>query len=183
MTGRPGVVKAATRFPTISMDPPWPESGGGKIKRGADRHYPLMPVKKMPAAILGSGVYLPAVNAHLYMWATSNYLMQAGWLIDQIGFRYVACVPWVKDRTGLGQYFRGRAEFLLFAVRGKGFAVRTEARDVQGLIEAPRGAHSAKPVEAYELIERRSHGPYLELFARREVARPGWTHWGNEART
>lgn len=171
----------ATRFPTISLDPPWPERGGGKIKRGADRHYPLLAVEKMPAVILASGVYLPAANAHMYMWATSNYLMRAGWLMSQIGFRYVACVPWIKDRAGLGQYFRGRAEFLLFGVRGKGFEVRTDARDIQGLIEAPRGRHSAKPVEAYELIERRSRGPYLELFARREVARDGWTHWGNEA--
>jgi len=24
---------------TALIDPPWPEQGGGKIKRGADRHY------------------------------------------------------------------------------------------------------------------------------------------------
>jgi hypothetical protein len=28
-----------------STQPPWPEYGGGKIKRGADRHYPLMSLK------------------------------------------------------------------------------------------------------------------------------------------
>ena len=27
---------------TIIADPPWNETGGGQIKRGADRHYPLM---------------------------------------------------------------------------------------------------------------------------------------------
>lgn len=27
---------------TVVMDPPWNERGGGKIKRGADRHYPVM---------------------------------------------------------------------------------------------------------------------------------------------
>ena len=30
------------KYRTIYADPPWHEKGGGKIKRGADRHYPLM---------------------------------------------------------------------------------------------------------------------------------------------
>ena len=30
------------KYKTIYIDPPWPEHGGGKIKRGADRHYALM---------------------------------------------------------------------------------------------------------------------------------------------
>jgi hypothetical protein len=29
------------KYRTIYIDPPWPERGGGKIKRGADRHYSL----------------------------------------------------------------------------------------------------------------------------------------------
>jgi N6-adenosine-specific RNA methylase IME4 len=38
--------------------------------------------------------------------------------------------------------------------------------------------HSRKPDEIYNLIERCSPGPYLELFAR--FSRPGWDQWGNE---
>src|SRR6266545_430568 len=38
--------------------------------------------------------------------------------------------------------------------------------------------HSRKPDEIYELIERCSPGPYLELFAR--YIRSGWVQWGNE---
>lgn len=30
------------KYQTIYADPPWWETGGGKIKRGADRHYQLM---------------------------------------------------------------------------------------------------------------------------------------------
>ena len=33
------------KYQTILADPPWNEQGGGKIKRGADRHYPLMKTK------------------------------------------------------------------------------------------------------------------------------------------
>ena len=30
------------KYKTIYADPPWEEKGGGKIKRGANRHYKLM---------------------------------------------------------------------------------------------------------------------------------------------
>jgi len=30
------------KYRTIYADPPWNQTGGGKIKRGADRHYPLL---------------------------------------------------------------------------------------------------------------------------------------------
>ena len=30
------------------MDPPWYETGGGKIKRGADRHYDLVKTPDLP---------------------------------------------------------------------------------------------------------------------------------------
>ncbi len=33
------------KYKTIYADPPWMEHGGGKIQRGADRHYPLMKTK------------------------------------------------------------------------------------------------------------------------------------------
>jgi len=176
-------VRSASAFSTIYLDPPWPESGGGRVKRGADRHYPLMPVKEMPATIFGSGVYHPAPNSHMYMWATNTYLMQAGWLMEQLGFRYVTCVPWVKTqkRAGLGQYFRGKSEQLLFGVKGRGYAVRTPKKYVVGLILAPTTGHSVKPKATYDLIEARSRGPYLEMFARRNAQRPGWKFWGNEA--
>ena len=35
------------KYKTIYIDPPWPEYGGGKIKRGANAHYRLMSVKEI----------------------------------------------------------------------------------------------------------------------------------------
>ncbi|MHB8335660.1 MAG: MT-A70 family methyltransferase [Acidimicrobiales bacterium] len=43
---------------------------------------------------------------------------------------------------------------------------------------ADRLRHSQKPDCFYDLVERSSPGPYLEMFARRH--RVGWTAWGNE---
>ena len=186
------LVQAPQFFNTIVIDPPWPERGGtakskayGPGKRGADKHYDLLNLHEIPEVILNSGVFRPAADAHLYMWTTTTFLMRTEWVMNRLGFRYVACVPWIKTdaRAGLGQYFRTKAEYLCFGVRHgcEGYAVRTEDKYVVGLIEAPRGAHSVKPEAAYDLIQRRSYGPYLEMFSRATVPRnEKWTHWGME---
>lgn len=168
---------------TVEIDPPWPERGGGKIKRGADRHYAVVGVRHIPGLILGCGHWRLAEHAHVYMWATNNYLMRAGWVLEQLGLRYVTTVTWPKTRAGLGQYFRGRTEHLLFAVRGRGLhpSVCTGRRDLSTLLAGAEHSrvHSRKPDAARQLIEARSHGPYLELFADPSAPeRPGWTRWG-----
>ena len=165
------------RYSCILIDPPWAERGGGKIKRGADRHYPLIPTKEMPRVIYGSGVFVPADDCHLWLWSTNTFLPDALWLMEALGFRYITNAIWAKNRMGLGQYLRGQHELLLLGVRGSGPKVRTERRDLPSLIQAPRRKHSEKPEESYALIEARSNGPRLEMFARRE--REGWDCWGD----
>jgi N6-adenosine-specific RNA methylase IME4 len=168
-------------YATILMDPPWFERGGGR--RGADMHYPLVKTPDLPGVIYGSGVFRPADDAHLFMWATNSFLSDAIWLMGALGFVYKTNVAWVKindegrPQVGLGQYFRGAHELLLLGTRGRGAAVRTDDRSLPSVILAPRRKHSQKPEEAYALVEARSHGPRLEMFARQQ--RPGWTAWGN----
>ena len=98
------------------------------------------------------------------------------------------CGADLELRYGIGQYARGAHEMMLFGVTGRGQdpEVITERRDIPSVFFAPvpkdennLRIHSRKPEAAYELIEARSQGPYLELFARR--GRPGWDSWGNEA--
>lgn len=194
------------KYQTIAADCPWPEQGGGKIKRGADRHYPIMKVKD----IMNIGVKdIAADNAHLYLWVTSNYLKGGLDVMHAWGFRYVSQIVWVKKKVanpkalffedddeavgdgvttqvGLGQYIRGCHELLLFGVRGVlpyrtiqhgGAEKRAQWRSV---VEAPRTEHSAKPEIFRKTMEVVSHGPYIELFAR-GAAPEGWEFWGNEA--
>jgi N6-adenosine-specific RNA methylase IME4 len=55
-----------------------------------------------------------------------------------------------------------------------------ESLRLPSVIRAPRGAHSEKPDEIYEAVERMYPGlQRLELFCR-GVPRPGWAAWGNE---
>lgn len=174
-------------FRTVLIDPPWPERGSGKCVRGAQKHYALITTRaEMLRTIVQAPVWRPATDAHMYLWSTDNYLDWAMWLIPALGFKMHRTLPWVKPgRMGLGQYFRGCHELLLFATRGRGKAVSrpgTFRTDALVGAERPNGrVHSAKPLAAYELIEARSKGPYAEIFAR-GPARDGWTTWGNEAK-
>jgi N6-adenosine-specific RNA methylase IME4 len=165
------------RYTTIYADPPWPEYGGGKIKRGADRHYPLMPVKDIIALPVQS---IAEDNAHLYLWVTNNYLPAGLEVMKAWGFQYKTMITWVKDKFGLGQYFRGQTEHLLFGVRGSLPYKTIDGKRQQGVtvIHAPRGLHSAKPEEFRQIIERVSYPNYIELFARQRAS--GWDAWGNE---
>ena len=168
------------KFSTVVLDPPWNERGGGKIKRGADRHYPLLKTPDIVRVILQSQHWNQiAENAHMYMWVTNNFLPDGLHVIQALGFTYKTNFVWVKDKMGLGQYFRGMHEICLFATKGnRPTEPRTDDKSVPSVLRAERGKHSAKPLRSYELIERRSSGPYLEIFARSE--RDGWTSWGNE---
>jgi hypothetical protein len=53
------------------------------------------------------------------------------------------------------------------------------ARSIVNMLETRKREHSRKPDEQYDLIERASPGPHLEMFAR--YRRAGWSAWGNEA--
>lgn len=92
-----GEPPAGPRFACFLSDPPWPEKGAGKIKRGADRHYPVVPVKDIPDLIRSSGLHTPAEHAHHWMWVTDNYLPDALWVLDVLGWRYVRTAVWVKS--------------------------------------------------------------------------------------
>lgn len=180
----------ADAYGATLIDPPWAEHGGtpraaswGGGRRGADKHYATLPTKEIPGVVQGSPAFRPAADSHLYLWATCTFLPDALWTMEQLGFRYVTTIAWVKTggRFGLGRYFRGRVELLLFGVRGKGLAACTGARNLSNLIAADPAAHSRKPAESLLLVEARSRGPWMEMFGRGSLGRPGWSSWGWEA--
>ena len=166
------------QYRTIYADPPWNETGGGRIKRGADRHYPLMKTAEICALPIIKEIC--ALDCHCYLWVTNNHLPDGLKVLDAWGFRYVTKITWFKDRIGLGQYFRGLTEDCLFGVRGNLPYKIIDGKRAQGVtgFYAKRRRHSAKPGKMREMIEIVSYPPYIELFARCKVL--GWDSWGNE---
>ena len=115
----------------------------------------------------------------LYLWVPAPKLYEACSVVDAWGFDYRTCGVWLKDRLGLGYWFRQRHEQLFVAVRGNPVPPADNDRP-DSVIEAPRGEHSQKPSVVAEMLDRIFPGvPKVELFARQ--ARPDWTAWGNEA--
>ena len=81
-----------------------------------------------------------------------------------------------SDGRGVGFYFRGVTELVLFGVRGSLRTSRPGFAQVN-LLKSQKREHSRKPDELYGIIEACSPGPYLELFARHQ--RENWTQWGD----
>jgi N6-adenosine-specific RNA methylase IME4 len=168
---------AGQTFQTIVLDPPWDWGDEGDVDQfGRGRPtYQTMPIdelRDMPIADLATA------NAHIYLWITNRSLPKGFALLDAWGFRYVTALTWCKPSIGMGNYFRGSTEHLLFGVRG---SLPLIERNVGTWFEAPRGSrHSEKPSEFYQIVERCSPGPWLDVFSRSE--RPGWVSWGEGAR-
>ena len=194
-----------TRFHTVVADPPW--SYGDKLKAmksagsGAEKHYSCMPLDAIKALLeLPLDMQMsPSIREHiadnaiLWLWITNPFLVNEPWqpIVDAWGFEPKQLITWVKGRlqvtgtetahlvthVGQGHYTRGCTEHLVLCTRGKAKDL-VLAHNVPNVFIAPRTRHSEKPDASYQLIERVSPGPYLELFARRP--RAGWSSWGNE---
>lgn len=160
------------KYKTIYADPPWAEVGGGKIKRGADKHYPLMKTKDICSLPVED---IADENCWLYMWVTNNFLKDGIEVMESWGFRYVTNFVWVKNSFGIGYYFRGQHELCLFGVKGR---LKPIKRNVSSVVKADKRRHSQKPEEARDMIAEMSYEPRIELFARTKTE--GWDAWGNE---
>lgn len=168
-------------YKCVVADPPWAERGGGKIKRGADRHYPLLSEREIVETMISCPHWKDVdPDAHLWLWVTNNFLESGLFVMRALGFRYITNAVWAKHRMGLGQYMRGQHELCLFGVRGRRKSKPT-ARSTPSLISGgilERTKHSRKPDEFFAHVENISEGPYLEMFAREQ--REDWECWGNE---
>lgn len=175
------IYNTGNRYKTVYVDPPWMERGGGKIRRGADRHYGLMRTEEIRGIPVSRLACLE--GCHLYLWATNNFMREAFECVERWGFEYVTTITWFKDKIGLGQYYRGVTEHCLFCVTKNRLPYKHDdsgkrCQGVTGFQEA-RTVHSKKPQKMREMIEKVSYGPRIELFAR--DAYDGWDCWGIEA--
>ena len=162
-------------FSTIAIDPPWSWDDEGDVSQlgRARPEYATMTIDQLLALPVER---LASKNSHIYLWITNRSLPKGFMLLEKWGFRYVTCLTWCKPSIGMGNYFRGSTEQILFGIRG---SLSIARHDVGTWFAAPRGdKHSEKPQEAYALIESCSPPTYLELFARQP--RKGWFTWGGE---
>lgn len=167
------VAVSGARFATIVIDPPWDWNDEGDVNQ-MGRAKPDYATMSMEQLLQLPVEKLADDDCHLYLWITNRSLPKGFPLLERWGFRYVTALVWVKPSFGLGNYFRGQHEHVLFAVRGSQGLRR---KDVGTVFTADRGKrHSEKPAAFLDLVESCSPGPYLEMFSR--SGRRDWTTWG-----
>jgi N6-adenosine-specific RNA methylase IME4 len=177
---------AGRRFTTILADPPWRFTNRtGKIAPEHRRlsRYGTMTVDEI-AALPVDQIAMP--TAHLYLWVPNALLPDGLRVLQSWGFEYKSNIVWHKlrkdggsDGRGVGFYFRNVTELILFGVRGKNARTLAPGRRQVNYLGTRKREHSRKPDEQYDVIERCSRAPYLELFSR--GARNGWVVWGDQA--
>lgn len=170
----PAKIIEQAKFATIVIDPPWDWSDeGDQDQLGRARpDYATMTIDELERLQVAK---LADIDCHLYLWITNRSLPKGFRLLEAWGFRYITALTWVKPHFGMGNYFRGQTEHVLFGVKG---SQPLKRKDVGTVFMADRGpdGHSSKPPSFLELVESCSPGPYLEMFSRSN--RDGWTTWG-----
>ncbi|EAM6792369.1 S-adenosylmethionine-binding protein [Salmonella enterica] len=176
----------APKYRLIYADPAWEYKDKAKDgKRGVDYKYPTMKLEdicRLPVWTIAD-----PVSCLLAMWWVPTQVEEALAVMKAWGFRLMTMKGFTWHKTnrvkggsamGMGHMTRANSEDVLFAVRGK-LPARVDASIIQH-ITAPRGEHSAKPVEVRQGLERLlGDVPRIELFSRSNAE--GWHHWGNQA--
>lgn len=168
--------KLEGKYKTIIIDPPWKHYGtswGYQEREKAD--YATMSMEDIDVFIQEKVMKHIDDNAHIYLWTINNMVHDALRFLDKWGFDYKTMITWCKPQMGMGKYFRNNTEQLLFAVKGN---LSLKRHDLKTYFIANRTKHSEKPDEAYQLLEKASHPPYLDVFSRKK--RRGWTCMGVE---
>ena len=161
----------------VVADPPWtPELGATWETRFTDksrpqRHYKTLNVDEICRLSPQTGP-----QCHLWLWVLNQHIDQGYQVADAWGFKVWQMLTWCKPGLGTGR-FQCNTEHVLVCRKG------TRHGNPFGMtggtwFQWPRGRHSEKPAEFFQLVEKVSPGPYLEMFARSR--RPGWDAFGDE---
>ncbi len=170
-------------YRVIVADPPW--KFGDKLpgpSRGAERNYGVMTVEDVKWFLTDEGIAV-ADNAWLFLWRVASMQEEALSVVRAWGFTVKSEIVWNKvtkdggPRIGMGRYVRNAHEVCLVCTRGK---VAPHDRGVPSWFTAPRGEHSAKPDEFWDIVHRLvdTDDPRTELFARKH--RAGWDAVGHQ---
>lgn len=166
------------KYRCIVIDPPWDVQKYERDVRpnqSSDLDYPTLTHEQIAEFDIGG--MASDDGCHLFCWTTQKHLPPTLEIIEQWGFKYCLVMVWHKNGGpqpfGLPQY---NCEFVVYARRGA-----PDFRDTKQFFtcfNAPRREHSRKPDEFYELIERVTYGPRIDIFSREP--RGGFDQFGNE---
>ena len=174
------------KYNVIYADPPWAydvDLSSGAT-RSPENNYPVMDLESIKK--FGDKVQeISAKDCILFLWITApkfNWLFET---LESWGFEYKTNFIWDKIKPNMGHYSSVRHEILIIAGKGK-CAPTCDGKTIQSIDSVQSidksSTHSQKPKEFIEIIEKLyPNHKYIELFARKNNKREGWTFWGNES--
>jgi N6-adenosine-specific RNA methylase IME4 len=166
-------------YRTGIIDVPWcSEPGEADKDHGARGYhpYPTMTPEQVAAMPVLSILH---EDASVWLWIPNFHLMHGHHLTTAKawGLKPVALLTWVKHKFGQGQRARGATEHVIQMIRGN---VACLGSDTKTWFLGDCGAHSQKPREFYEIVEKLTPAArYFELFSR-SGTRENWDLHGNE---
>ena len=160
------------KFRTIVIDPAWDYDWLSLAAR-AKPGYAMQTIDSLRELDVRAWADEEA-GCQLYCWTTNNFMAEACKLVAHWGFQHRTILTWIKPPPfGLGSYFRNSTEQCLFATLGE-TTTRPAAASMPTHYHWPRGEHSEKPEEFYDLVRAASYPPYGE--ANQREARPDFSN-------
>ena len=175
------------KFNVIYADPGWRYGNfktGAGMKSGASQLYTTM---TLPEIIALQVPQICEPRACLFLWTTTPMKHDGMRLMEAWGFSYRTTIYWHKGgkngnpgRLGMGFWFRGQVEELLFGIRGD---IKPFKLPIRNHLSHPVLKHSEKPEVFRQLIDSSmdkvgGFDKRIELFARKRIE--GWSAWGNQ---
>jgi N6-adenosine-specific RNA methylase IME4 len=184
------------KFDCLVIDPPWQYDNkrtGGTHKSGAEQKYDIMDFLNISTLSIHLDKVM-ADNSVIFLWITNPMLERGLQLLKLWNYEYKTMITWVKKSYGMGYWFRGKTEHILFGVKGNVKAFRLNTPNL--IVSNKTLKHSQKPIEFYNLVQKSARTMLdqqdyltkiniLELFARKpveifKVDGANWTCLGKE---
>ena len=139
------------KYSIIYADPPWQYDRNGN--HSAESVYDVMSIDEIKSLPVNE---ISAEQSHLYLWTTNPFLQEGLDVCKAWGFEYKTLITWLKKYKsgepimGMGYYFRGCTEHIIFGVKGK---MKIQNKNTRNFFSSIRpDNHSEKPIGTRDLI-------------------------------
>ena len=169
------------KYSVIYADPPWQYDSNRFLRGNVNKKYDVLTHEdlcQIPVSEISEDDCL------LFLWVVSPRLPKCIEVGESWGFKYITIgFVWDKGVPMVGHYTLSETELCLIFKKGK-IPKPRGARNMRQLIEARKGPHSVKPLEAKNRIQKMfPEQDKIELFARPGLLKYGdhnWDYWGDE---
>ena len=169
------------KYKTIVIDPPWEfdkTNGFQRMKHtgvAKVEHYKTMTDEEIKQFDINQ---FTDVNCDLFLWTVTRKIEFSFELLKSWGFRFVDFITWDKVLGVPVNGFHRKAEWCLYAVKGKK-GISKSGKFIPTVITEKRTVHSAKPVMFYDILKNSTQEPRIDIFSRAE--HDGFDQWGDQA--